>query len=446
MRSLKTLSVALLALFLVSSCDVLDQSPKQSLASDDVLTSEKGANSTLAGAYSAYQAVIEDDYIFSELAGENAQHSGSYPSWASVDQHNLLASNAEARDLWIEYYDLINITNQLIVKVPNIDSQGFTDAEKAGVVAEAKILRALAYHSLVKFFGGVPLETEPTDEITQDSYKARATASQVYDLIEQDLKDAESTLGATGAPASRNATGYTAKALLARVNLYREDYQEAYDYADEMITDGTFSLGSYAGNFGDTPTTNEIMFRLEFTTEDFNNLAFFALPNGYGGRREYAPTNAYVGTFESGDTRINTDLGVVGGSLIWNKYNTVEGKDDVSIVRLAEMYLIRAEASIYLSGQTEDDVIADINTIRNRAGLSDISNTPAVPEYTDEELMDFIMQERSIELAVEGHRWHDLVRTGRATSTFGINANMTMWPIPQRDMDANPSLEQNPGY
>jgi hypothetical protein len=448
MKGLSMIYVAVLALLMFSACDVLDQKPQQSLASDDVLTSEKGANSTLAGAYDAYQAVIEDDYIFTELAGEYAVHSGSFPSWASVDQHNLLTTNAEARDLWIEYYALINIANQLIAKVPNISADGFTDAEKNGIVAEAKILRALSYHTLVRFFGRVPLETAPTDAITEDNFKPRAAVADVYDLIVQDLTDAETALGATGAPSSRTATGFTAKALLARVYLYLGDYTNAFNYADEVITTGPFALGTdFSTNFGDTPTSNEVIFRLEFTTEDSNNMSFFALPNGFGGRREYAPDPGYPGIFEANDTRLTTDVAVVGGSLIFNKYNTVEGRDDIPIIRLAEMYLIRAEAGIS-TGEDESDILADIDVIRNRAGLADIPDTPAVDDYTDQELLDFIMQERAVELVTEGHRWHDLNRLGLSTGLFGISQNMTLWPIPQRDIDSNPAIadDQNPGY
>jgi len=110
------------------------------------------------------------------------------------------------------------------------------------------------------------------------------------------------------------------------------------------------------------------------------------------------------------------------------------------------MYLIRAEAGVQ-TGEDESDILDDIDTIRNRANLSDINDpTPGVQDYTDQELVNFVMQERSIELAQEGHRWHDLNRLDMAASTFGISQNMTLWPIPQREMESNPELTQNDGY
>jgi len=283
---MQKISTALLVVFVVASCDVTNQTPQQSLPSETVLTTEQGANATLAGAYSQYQVVLQDDYVFSELAADDAGHSGSYPSWAAVDQHNMLASNAESRDLWIDYYDLINIANNLIANVPNIDEEGFSDAEKGQIVSEAKVLRALAYHSLVRWFGPVPLITTPTTSLGEESFVSRSSVSDVYSQIATDLGDAESTLGANGSPNSRSATGWTAKALLARVHLYQGNYQDAYDYADDVITNGPFSLGDYEALYGDTPSSNEPIFTLVYTNEDANNLSFFARPNGSGGRAE----------------------------------------------------------------------------------------------------------------------------------------------------------------
>lgn len=451
----KQVTTALLVVFVASSCDVTEQTPQQSLPSETVLTSEQGASSTLAGAYSAYQAVIEDDYVFAELAGDYAGHSGSFPSWASVDQHNMLTTNAEGRDMWIEYYNLINITNNLITNVPNIEEDGFSDAEKNKIVAESKILRALGYHSLVRYFGGVPLVTTPTTSLGEESFVERSAVSAVYDQIVTDLEQAETTLGANGSANSRSATGYTAKALLARVHLYLGNYETAEDYATEVIDSGTFALGSYAGLFGDVPSTTEPIFRIEFTSEDANSLSFFARPNGFGGRREYAPTGTYTSAFNAEDLRASANLTDFNGdgSFELGKYYELEGNDDVIIVRLAEMYLIRAEARGLKNTPDYAGVASDLNMVQRRAYENqEPSGGPYSTDYaagdftSDQEVIDAVLYQRGLELAQEGHRWFDYKRLGLATSTFGIDQNMTLWPIPQRDMDANPNLEQNPGY
>ncbi|MEL7834000.1 RagB/SusD family nutrient uptake outer membrane protein [Fodinibius sp. Rm-B-1B1-1] len=453
----KNITTALLVVFVVSSCDVTNQTPQQSLPSETVLTTEDGANSTLAGAYSAYQEVIEDDYVFAELAADYAGHSGSYPSWASVNQHNLLPTNAEGRDMWIEYYELINITNNLIGNVPDIEEDGFSDAEKNQIVAEAKILRALAYHSLVRYFGGVPLITTPTTSLGEESFVERSSVSAVYDQIVTDLEQAESTLGADGSANSRTATGYTAKALLARVHLYQGNHGAAEDYATEVIDSGTFALGTYEGLFGNTPSTAEPIFRLEFTSEDDNSLSFFARPNGYGGRREYAPTSDYTSAFANEDMRelvnlTDFDPSEGNGSEL-AKYFELEGNDDVIIVRLAEMYLIRAEARGLKDTPDYGGVASDLNMVQRRAYENqEPSGGPYSTDYaaadftSDQEVIDAVMYQRGLELAQEGHRWFDYKRLGMATSQFGIDQAMTLWPIPQREMDSNPNLEQNPGY
>ena len=448
-RLLKTLTGAMVGLFVTVSCDVTNQKPGQSLPSEDVLTTEQGANAALTGAYDAYQDAITYDYRFTELAGDYADHTGSYPSWANVDQHNMLPPNAEARDFWINSYDLINIANNLIANIPGIEQEGFSDAEKNRIVAEAQVLRALSYHSLVRFFGGVPLITSPTTTLSEEDNVAKSAVSAVYDQIIADLTSAESALGASGSANATRITGYTAKALLARVNLYAGNYSAAETYATEIINSGEFALGDYAGLFGDAVGGSEAIFVLSFTTEDSNNLSFFARPNGAGGRYEYGPSGTYTAAFNAEDERVSANILNIAGNSILGKYHTIEGNDDVIIVRLAEMYLIRAEAR----GMQDDYAGAaeDLNTIQRRAYGDDITvaqtyDYAAADVNSDETLLDAVLYQRGIELAQEGHRWHDLNRTGRSTAVFGIDEEMTLWPIPQRDINSNPNLEQNPGY
>lgn len=434
---------------ILASCDVLNQSPKQSLPAGTVLTTAEGARSTLYGAYDALQAAIVYDYRFAELAGDYAQHSGSYPSWGNIDAHSMLSSNAEARDTWINFYYLINISNNLITQVPNIDDPAFATGEKDQIVAEAKVLRALAYHKLVTWFGGVPLITKPTTSIQDEVTEPRSSVADVYTQIIKDLTEAEATLGANGAPAASTVTGWTAKALLARVYLYNGQYDQALAYANDVIDNGPFTLAEdYIKLFGQSATdpqgNAESIFELQYTVEDNNNMGFWALPNGYGGRQEYAPTSDFVNAFSANDTRFDANIRVVGGDTILGKYFRAQGNDNMIIVRLAEMYLIKAEALAEINyTANKQEALDALDVIRNRAGLNDTDPTSI---NSQQDLIDAVLAERGRELALEGHRWHDLVRLGKAEAMFGINANMTLWPIPQREMDSNPNLDQNPGY
>ncbi len=445
----------LVALFIFTSCDVLDQTPQQSLPTAEIFTTEANVRAVLAGAYNGLQGAVPYNIRFAELAGDNAGHTGSYPSWASVDQHNLLASNAEARDLYINYYEVINTANNLIKFTDQVDEVSFLDAEKENIIAQAKVIRALSYHTLVSWFGGVPLVIEPVDGIDESANAPRASVSDIYQQIITDLKEAETTLGSTGTSGSSTVNGFTAKALLARVYLYNKQYDLAEAKATDVIDNGNYDVTGvdYISNFGaaesDGQGSNESIFELLFTTEDSNNLSFFARPNGNGGRFEYGPELAYLNLYEAGDTRYDANIRVYSGDNVLGKYFRVNGSDNIIIVRLAEMYLIRAEAIAQQDYSSPARALVaqdDINIIRNRAGLADIDPLTVT---SLQDFMDELMLQRRIELDQEGHRWHDLVRTGRAVPELGISQNATLWPIPQREIDTNSGIkpeDQNPGY
>lgn len=429
--------LALLMAFGLAACDVLDTSPTASLAEDEIFNTPSGAEAVMTGAYDALQGFIDDYVIFGDLASDNAVHSGSYPSWLEVDQHNLLASNVEASGQWIGSYDLINIANNLIAEVPGIGATGnFTEARKAQIVAEAKVLRAFAYHNLVRWFGGVPIVTEPTRGIDESSFKARASVEEVYTLIINDLKEAEAALGT----ANRNAAlidGYVAKALLSRVYLYRQNWSEAAAKAQEVIS-GPFQLASLESLFRGKGSSESI-WELFYSDQDQNALAFFAQPTTAGGRYEYAPDPRLVADFAAGDLRRPYNLNAAG--TVINKYiRTTTGDDPVHLIRLGEVILNRAEA---LARQGQDGPARDLlNQIRSRAGLAPVAGT-----LSGSDLVTAILEERQVELAFEGHRWHDLVRTNRAVSVLNLpSPNVTLWPIPQREINVNQNLTQNPGY
>ena len=451
-RSLITISLILL---LSVSCDVLNQKPQQSLPTNEVFTSESNVRAVLAGAYSGMQLAFADDVVFVELAGDNATHTGSYPTWGNIDNHNLLPSNTEARDMYINHYDVINRANNLIEYTAGVEDVSFSDEEKANIVAQAKVIRALSYHSLVRWFGGVPLVTKPLETLDESSNVARATVEAVYTQIIKDLTEAEQTLGENGSSGASTITGYATKAILARVYLYNAQYDLAEAKATEVIGSGNFAVTDvdYISNFGQAETdpqnSQESILELLFTTEDSNNLSFWARPNGNGGRYEYGPAQEYIALYDSLDTRQNANLREYSGALRLGKYFRTDGSDNLIIVRLAEMYLIRAEAIArqdYASAARQQAAQDDINVIRNRAGLTDVDPTTVA---TLDTFIDEVLVQRRLELDQEGHRWHDLVRTGEAISVLNIDANDQLWPIPQREVDANSAIspeDQNPGY
>ncbi len=419
-----SLYLALLLVVTLPACDVLDTSPSTALPTDDVFTSGDNLRAALVGAYDGVQGFADDYIIMPELASDNALHSGSYPSWQEVDNFNMPTNNAEASGQWQGSYYLINITNNIIANGPNVaPGAGFTAANRDAIIGEAKVLRAFAYHNLVRWFGGVPLALAPS-EGAADVFLSRATREQVYDQIVKDLTEAE----AAGVLPAR------VKGLLARVYLYREQWQQAAAKAQETLALAPLTTTGYAP---------DAIWTLAYSTQDANSLSFFAFPTNAGGRYEYAPTASIRAAFTASDARTPLNVATVSGQPTIVKYNRVQTDDDpVYLLRSSEMVLTRAEALAELGGgANEAEALSLLNQIRTRAGL------PALQNVTGSALLDAILAERRLELAFEGHRWHDLVRTGRAVSELGVpNQNKTLWPIPQRDIDINKNLTQNEGY
>ncbi len=445
-RSLFLLTFGLLALGL-QSCDVLEADPIDSVPGDRVFQNEDNFRGALIGAYNSLQNFMDDYIIMEELASDNARHSGSYPSWLEVDTHNLLTNNPEASGQWVGSYDLINVANSIIEFGPTVPTTAtFKEADRDNVIAQAKVLRAFAYHNLVKWFSGVPLVLQATTPSSvQDTafvYQGRASSDAVYAQIVKDLQEAEATLGAANANYA-TVDGWTAKALLARVYLFQGQWQKAADKALEVMN-GPFTLAPSPSALYEGKGSSESIWELAYSNQDANALAFFAYPSGAGGRWEYAPTAEFMASVPDNDLRKeylfakikvgNTTYDVI------NKYYRTETDDDpVWLVRLPEMLLTRAEALAHLND--EAGALALVNQVRARAGLG------AVTAAGQQAVLDAVLAERRVELAYEGHRYHDLVRTGRAPAVLEItDARKVLWPIPQRDMDLNTKLKQNDGY
>ncbi len=431
-------TVLLTALLALPACEVLETEPDDSLSSELVYTSGKNLEAVLVGAYSAVQGMLIDYTIMAELSSDNAEHTGSYPSWQEVDTYNLATNNAESGGVWASDYNVINLANNIITNGAEVPTDGtFSAARRDAIIAEAKVLRAFAYHDLVRWFGDVPLVLMPSEASGVDLYPARTAASEVYAQIIKDLTEAEATLGTTNRPAAY-VDGYVAKALLARVYLYQGQWAQAAAKAQEVIA-GPFTLGTVASIY-DTQGSPESIWEVFYNTQDQNSLAFFAFPSNNGGRYEYAPTANLIAAFDTTDARFPYNIAYAGAAPVIVKYDDpVTGTDSQYAVRLAEMILTRAEALAQLNQLDEARTL--LNRIRTRAGLA---NTTASSQAA---VIDAVLAERRLELAFEGHRWHDLVRTGRAVGTLNIpSASRTLWPIPQRDIDLNRNLQQNEGY
>jgi len=371
---------------------------------------------------------------------------GTYEELTQTINKSLLKTNTFVDNVWADGYTTINDVNNVIASISKVDA-----AKKNKVEGEAKFIRGSAYFDLVRLFGkayndgspttnlGVPIILTPTTAVTDASYVSRATVAAVYTQAIADLTDAEAKLPATN---GFFATKYSAAGMLARLYLQMGNYSAAANAANRVIASGNYSLTpAFIDAFpvmGSSPGSNttEDVFSIQVRTlTGFNGFNEFYGSSTYGGRGDAVIAQDWIdNTYSTADDRINAFYD--DGDMYTSKFANPYG--NVSIIRLAEMYLIRAECNARLApaapigGQTP---LQDLSVVRSRAGLTTTTATLAN-----------ILNERKLELAFEGFALHDAKRTQTNIGSLAWNSNALVFPIPQREMDANKNLVQNPGY
>lgn len=444
MKKRSILLLTFLTVFLMS-CDVLDTEPQASLDAETVLIDGAAAEAVLLGAYSRMQV---DPYygvhftLSPDLAADNARYQGFFDSQLEVNSGNVPISNLWITTAWVNIYRVVNIANLLIAEVPGIEDDAFASRDR--VLGEAHAVRALAYFDLLRVFGyhfdtsspyGLPLLLEPIEnnDFNLIPDLARSSVADTYQQILSDLNTAVSLMEGYSTNTAMNY--WAALALRARVNLYAQNYDAAFSDANEVIVGGPFSLvGSVADLYATTGTTSESIFDLEFNDQDGSALFIFTFQ-----RDEYNVNPSLTESFEEGDER--ADLFIFDrGSDRPAKWSDPNNADNVRVLRLAEMYLIRSEAAT-MRDNNPNAGLEDLNVIRNRAGLGDIESIASMDEY-----VNILLQERRAELNYEGHRFFDIVRFDKLGELFGREDFRKAFPIPRDELQIQSNLEQNPGY
>lgn len=428
--------------------------PSDEISTEQAFSDSSDVQSVMAGVYTSFLIVDWGSPGFQNggLAAFTGLSDDELIYFSSNDvtsfyENALLPTNSVLENLWSQAYTTLYYINAALEGVAA--SNGLSVSLKQHVKGELETVRALCYFNLVNLFGPVPLVTSTDYKVT--SKLPRASVDDVYKQIVNDLEDAN-TLLAPGYPSTGRARPniYTAKALLAKVYLYLKDWQKAADLSEEVITSGLYSLEPDLNSvFLDG--SNEAIWQLPaMGTFTQTNEAYFFVPYP-GDQPTYELTLSLLNTFENGDQRkVNWISGEDVNGVHYDfpyKYKNLDSyeptTEDYMVFRLAEQYLIHAEAMAQLDHPNE--AVADINMIRERAGLPDIS-------FTDKEtLLNDIMHERRVELFCEwGNRWFDLKRTNTADAVLGSKPNWqstdTLYPVPQQEIRSNPALTQNPGY
>lgn len=448
---------------LFASCEnELDIDPKQTEDASVTLSTEAGITNILTGTYAlaangnAYGGRI---LVYADLLGVSGSLTttdfrwrGTYGELRQMYIKNMLSDNVIIQGTYSRCYEIINAANTVIENVDKVKDP----AKQATMIGEASFLRSLAYFDLVRFFAKPYVSGQPNTQLgvvirpnaiynfNVDLSKERSTVDEVYKVIIDGLNVAYTNLPDEN---SFYADKYAAKALLARVYLQQGNYAQARDAANDVIENSGHGLSTtYAGAFNHDTDQTEDIFSIQITKQTgLNDANTFYESESNGGRGgDFSIRDHYLEKFSDPDDRANFNYeNDANGRILTSKFTNQFA--NIGLIRLAEMYLIRAEANFIEGTAIGNTPLDDINIIRTRAKAD---NLAAVT-------IDDILLERELELGMEGFLIHDIKRTKRSidisedgdgSDLLLYDANNLVFPIPLSETDANKKITQNPGY
>jgi len=453
-----TLIIAVAILIFTSCENFLDLSPKSSFSADAFYKTTSDAEAGVIGIYDAAQSAFKLNFCYwGEGRADNVQTTQSGEGLYLI-QNNLNESISSAS--WSALYTMISRANYAIKYIPEIFESD--DEDGLQLIGQAKALRALAYFYLVRVWGDVPLITEPCTSVDNSIFVTKTDQEEVLDQIEEDLNYAATyCVDKFNSDDDRIMVNKgSANGLLTQVYMWRHKYEEALESSELVMNNSLYSLVTTMDDWGaifSESYSDESIFEVAYSSTETNGLRTLYAIGSYS---IYTPSEIFKASFESGDLRQEYvyDVTLSDPKAIW-KYLGKGVSDEVStaslqnivLIRLADIMLLRAEALVNIGGTDNiTEALSLLNTIRSRAGLSTFATeVDAITMYSD--LESAILHERSIELCYEGHRWFDLVRTGRAIDVMGpINGlsdeGNLVWPISESSLEKNPNLLQNPFY
>lgn len=441
----------------VSGCKKMIQPAPSStqLLSSEIFNDSVTVQSALSGLYgkiSVLSTTPSYRYSISTLSGFSADellYVGS--TYDQYINNGLTVSDGNVSDIWTASYSAIYAANSIIEGVNT--GSNLSDGFRNQAIAEATFIRSFCYFYLVNLYGDVPLVL--STDVAKNALMPRTPAATIYGQLIADLKSVQGVLPADysiSGTARTRANKWIATALLARAELYNSQWTDAEAQAGSVIANTTlFSLPTDLAQVF-SPSGKEAIWQVYNDATGYTAFAGQVLPNATTKIPTYVLNPQLVNAFESGDKRKSSWT----ASLVYNgatyyypyKYKSiVQGANTeyYTLLRLAEQYLIRAEARARQNNISGSQ--ADLSVVRNRAGLP---NTTAGDQAS---LLLAIEQERRVELNCEwGHRWLDLKRTNRVNAVIGAIKPATwkptaaLYPIPVGQISLNPNLTQNTGY
>jgi starch-binding outer membrane protein, SusD/RagB family len=430
-----------------------------------------------------------DMLVITETHADNAYRGAIDAELTQLEQEKQNGINKNIERDWNAFYGLISTANRVICNVDSVPDPALTAAERKQWKSEALVLRAWVMFDMARLWGGIPLILVEPPDITADNikevyplyYPARNTVEEVYAQIIQDLNLA---LESGGVPAINPANKFVfsktvANALLAKVYAEQQvrDYAKVIEYCQKVEQDV-----SLVDNYGDLFAINdaktdaklrnssESIFEISFSDGGNWNTWMFGVdesdPNStYDWAKWITPSRDLIAAFDKEGDVVRKRASMVFASVNWSNHYPANAYpfmhkfpskfNSVIKLRLADILLLKAEAYVNQGNLAEAANI--VNTIRDRVNLAPLSGSVTSSQSS---MADAVLKERRLELAFECQRWFDLVRNGKALDVLNtlnsrdpgrmpmdvVTENTLLLPLPQSQIEKNPSLVQNPGY
>jgi len=430
-----------------------------------------------------------DMLVFTETHADNSYRGATDAELTQLEQQKQNGINKNIERDWNGYFSIIAAANRVIVNIDAVPDPALTQAERKQWKAEALILRSMIMFDMVRLWGGIPLILTEPPAITSENieevyplyYPPRNTVEEVYAQIIADLNTALEPGGAPPIdPSDKFIFSQTvANALLAK--LYAEqpvrDYAKTVEYCQKVEEDVSL-VPAYADLFAvndaktDAKMRNspESIFEIPFSDGGNWNTWMFGVdetdPNSkYDWAKWMTPTRDLVAAYNSAGDNVRRRVTIVTAEVSWSNHYPSESYlfmhkfpskyNSIIKIRLADILLLKAEAYVNLGNLSEAANL--VNSVRGRVNLPDLSSSVTSSATS---MAEAVLNERRLELAFEGHRWFDLVRTGKAFDVLNtlnsrdpgrlpmdpVTEFTILLPLPQSQIDINPNMVQNPGY
>ncbi|NMB49746.1 MAG: RagB/SusD family nutrient uptake outer membrane protein [Bacteroidales bacterium] len=492
----------LVVLFINYSCDIqrdpiADFSeltiPKDTTNNENEITTREQMVALRNGLYGTIRDSQENWYldylVYTETHADNAYRGTSGSELSTLEAHSQDGINKNIARDWNAFLNYVVTANRIILNIDDVPDPKLTEIERREWKAEALIFRAWIWFDMVRLWGDIPLVTEKTPDVTAENieevysklFPSRDPVAKVYEKIITDLEIAVEDAPEVNSQNKFLLSKAVANALLAKVYAEKpvRDYNKVIHYCNEVRKAGFSLVQNYDDLFSfdkdkkDATLRNssESIFEITFPAGSTNWVwMMFGLneadPNSvYDWAKWITPSRDLIAAFQKENDVIRMNASIKWGNPPWSihypsnhypfMYKMRSNLNSIIKIRLADILLLEAEAYVDLEQLGEAKKLVD--QVRSRAKLN---NLPASVASSKEEMKNVVLKERRLELAFEGHRWFDLVRTDEAIPVMNtlnqrdegriqmlpLTEETILLPIPQEAIDKNPSLTQNKGY